>query len=212
MNIPKIYASQSFLRYSFITANTVVLVLCLVFSVLGYTKIPDYTWCDFVFWLYKPFILIEVTMTVIVIPMGYTGAIKFNKCWQSSYSFFVFLMFIFSVLAYLTAKDIKNESETIIPKLYLTGQYYDSIYKLAEEYECLVPEDSPYYSTNFLVWEYDEEFDIVGMSEHIKKEMGDFPDKAIKYTLVTMIIYVIFFAYNLFISLFIAEPDSSDDE
>lgn len=212
MHIPKIYASQNFLRYSFIAANSVVFVLCMVMSALGYSKIPNYPWGDYVFWLYKPLILILLILTVVVVPMGYTGAIKFNKCWQSSYSFFVFALLVFSILAYLAAKDIKNESETIIPKLYMTGLYYSQIYELAAKYDAVVSPESPYVYMNYLVWQDDYEYNIKGLHSYITEELGNFPEKAKKYTLATLIIYIIFFVYNLFISVFVAEPDSVDGE
>jgi hypothetical protein len=116
--------SQEAIRLALLPVNLIVLVISVTIVAYLNSHVPNYMFSDFVFWLLKPAIKIQIMLTAIILVVGFVGNIRYNKCWQGSYAFFVFLLTAIYATSYYFSVDLLHSAETIIPKLDKAGAYF----------------------------------------------------------------------------------------
>ncbi|OHT16558.1 hypothetical protein TRFO_13155 [Tritrichomonas foetus] len=192
----QLYLSQKLIRVILVTANVLVLAAMLATTIIPFQKIPDASFTPFVFWLFKPSILIELVLSTTVLLMGFTGATKYNKCWQGSYSFFILLLVILSVLAFLACNDIYNSLDTVIPKINDAHQYQYYIRTMAIEINCYN------YTIADIEWDGED-----GCKNIIFNKINKIPESCKPYTIASLVILSCYLILNVIFFIFVEDPD-----
>ena len=190
----KIFLDQKTIRLIFIPLNFIFLIIILITTCIPFQKIPTELYSTFVFWLFKPILLVEIVLTTCVLVMGFTGATKFNRCWQSSFTFFIFLLCIIGICTLSFCDDIRYSADTVIVNLQKEGQYTDIISQIFSDLDCQEWED-----TN----------EAVGCHKKLLNAIGNYPDWARPYIISALTFLIIYFLINLFISLFVVLKEES---
>jgi hypothetical protein len=227
----KIVLSQNAIRLILFPLNIIVLVVCITITSYLQSIIPKYKFSDFVFWLLMPAIKIQVMLTAIILVVGLAGNIRYNKCWQGSYSFFLLVLTAIYAVCYVFSQDILYHAENIIPELDKAGAYvyerYDAFNEmnvlLWEPTECVCngsdPGSSclqnPVYAGHFY-WVYhvpcyrlkdipDYIYSDIGAKEFIYKNVKHLPVIFEKWELIATIILTVYTVFQFFFFFFVAE-------
>jgi len=187
--------TQTTLRIILVPLNFLALIGVVLTTSIPFSKIPNDKYTPFVFWLFKPTLLIEIVLSITVLVMGFTGATKYNKCWQGSYSFFLFLLCIIAYFCDVFCKGIDHSLETVIPTILAQNQYLDDIRGIQEQRNCSHWNNSLSNETNCLV--------------KIRESIGNYPVWSQKYVFVSFIILVAYTIINIFFFMFVSEFEES---
>lgn len=126
---------QSVIRYILIPINIVMIVACITLTALLNKAVPSDGWSDFVFWLLKPSLQVQLMMTCIILIVGISGNIRYNKCWQGSYAFFTGILAVVYIFSLAFSTKLDYSAETTVPRLQKEDAYSDEIYRLLQEME-----------------------------------------------------------------------------
>ena len=191
----QIVLKQSTLRYILVPLNFLTLIGVLITTVYPFLKIPTGKFVPFVFWLFKPTLLIEIVLSTTVLIMGFTGATKYNKCWQGSFSFFLFLLVIISYFALEFCKGIDYSLRTVIPTIKSQGQYLDDIEAIYKEINC-----TEWNST------------INGCETLIREKISEYSPTYQKFVFFSLIFLSFYTLINIFFFIFVSEFEDSQQE
>lgn len=133
-------------------------------------------------WLHRPLMMVEIILPVCTLTLGFVGITRYVKCWEQSYTFFVFILLLFSVLSYTSTGSIMDSLEEIYFPIFA----YDLspyLYNVQTGFNCIA-------------WD--------NCKEQIVSEIGDYPKFCKKYLMCSIILLSVYFAFNLFLSLFVS--------
>ena len=190
----KLYLDQKTIRLFFIPANFIFLIVILITTCIPFQKIPNENYSIFVFWLFKPMLLVEIVLTTCVLVMGFTGATKYNRCWQSSFTFFIFLLCIIGIFTLTFCDDIKHSADTVMVNLINENQYASMIMEIFSDLGCSSWEDSE---------------SAVGCHTKLLNAIGNYPEWARPYIIAALTFLIIYFILNLGVSLFVSLKEES---
>ena len=199
---------QKTLRWILIPTNAAFLLIVLICTTVPYSFIPNKSYTPFVFWLFKPALLIEIILSTTVLVMGFTGATKYNKCWQGSYSFFLLLLVVIACCVLATANDIMNSQKNVIKDLGSVGTYESYLLQIKDDFNCPLTDNCT--GSAYLCWENTVDPSL-GCYEIIKKDMHDVPDK-VKPWIIASIVFLSIAVINILLFLFVSDADDSAAE
>ena len=190
----KIFLDQKTLRLLFLPANTIIMVIIWITTCIPFNKIPTDPYADFVFYLFKPMLLIEIVLSTCVLVIGYTGATRYNQCWQASYTFFLFLLCIIGIFTIVFCDGLHNSLETVIPNLLSEGQYTSEISEVFSSLSCS---------------QWDDTETIVGCHTKLVNALGNYPEWARPYMIAALVFLIIYTLINLFVTIFVSLQEES---
>ena len=234
-----LFLSQNALRVALLPINVIIIIICITISAYLQNFIPNYEFASFVFWLLKPCLHIQLMMTCIILIVGLAGNIRYSKCWQGSYTFFVFILTVLNGVTYYFSTDLLHSADTIIPKLDSVGAYlYERLSAFYEIQQlrwgptsCICSSNEtldqchkdPEINTQFfyvyqchckdLRPDYPiYRYEDIGAQAFIHSVIDNLPPVFEKWTLISTIITGIYTIYLLFFSVFVEETSQYQAE
>lgn len=188
------------IRLITLPANALVLVLMLIVTGLPLGKMPEESFSRFVFWTLKPMIVILLIFSVAILSVGFLGGVKYDPCWQCSYSIFLFFSLIVASLWMASNNALEWSISSVIPKLYSQGEYVDVINDMAKELNCFDEEKGR------MMW--DDE-GVENCYTKIRERVGDFDVLSRQCCITAIIVLTLYCAMNF--AIFFVVTDAEDD-
>ena len=215
-----IILSQKTIWLISIPTNLIALITGIVLGFIIKNKIPLLTYSDFVFWLLKPASSITLTLSSIILFVGFAGNIRYTKCWQGSFSFFVFLLSLIFYFSYLFSNNLIDSANKVIPQILSTGAFYQEILKSFQELNCYTWDN---YSgdcedlTEYSYLDYNctgviNPLNLTGCHEIILEKLSNLPNEISKLCKIGFIFMLSYSIFLFLIFLFIEEESQWSEE
>lgn len=185
---------QNTIRYIFLPATLVTLISIIITTSIPLKNLPKKV--ILVNWLFEPTLIVEIILSICVLVIGFTGATKFNRCWQVSYSFFVGLVVIVAILSVSAVKTITSSVDNIYGRFWYADYIVYQVEAVKMEFDC----------TNFSEGE-----NGTNCRPHIINSIGSFPDSAKRYVTASLIIISLYFILNVFLSVFVSLKEDKNE-
>jgi len=202
-----------------IPINAIVLLAGGILSFIISQKIPSDTYAEFVFWVMKPCSHITFTLTGIILVVGFAGNIRYTKCWQGSYSFFVFLLTLFYYLNHYFAANLPAAASNVIPQVYQSGAFLQEIEQIYSDLNCSTWDlfngtctDLQYYKIVDCEGHEDERYIIEGCYTKIISKMGTVSTQISSLSKIGILIMLIYTLFLLFVFIFVEEESQVELE
>ena len=227
-----ILLSQNTLRIALLPANVIIFIVCVTISAYLGDLVPKYQFTSFVFWLLKPCLHVQLMMTCIILIVGLAGNIRYSKCWQGSYTFFVFILTVINGMTFFFSKDLLHSADTVIPKLDTVQAYQIERFNAFSEIKqlrfeptvCICSSDgncSDYEIEFYYVYGYQDCMKIpnelyphqyetfvyrdIGARAFIHHEIDNLPPVFKRWSLIATISTALYTAYLLLFAVFVEE-------
>lgn len=122
---------QNTIRFILGPINLILAIACITITAVLEKKLNidgGNSWGDYIFWLLKPSLQVQLMMTCIILLVGLSGNIRYNKCWQGSYAFFTAILAIVYIFTYKFAVGINYSLDNTFKTLIEEKAYVGSIY------------------------------------------------------------------------------------
>ena len=188
------------IRLITLPVNAVVLVLMLIVTGVPLAKMPSESFSQFVFWTLKPMIVVLLIFSVTTLSVGFLGGVKYDPCWQCSYSIFIFFSIIIASLWMASNNALEWSIRKVIPTLYWQGEYVVDINQMSIAMGCFNE------SNGTMIW---DDPSVENCYTKIRERVGDFDVLSRNCCIAALVILTLYCAMNL--AVFFVVADAEDD-